>query len=251
MAIAKHNPALSVVIPTYNERENMLALSLSLNAALRGVHYEVLIVDDNSPDGTADFVQEMIDLNEGLQDGKWKIIRRGGKLGLASAVFDGVDASSGDFIAVLDADGSHPPGALPKMMELAEKGDDLVIGSRFTKGSQFEHQPIARTLISYFLNLTVRTMFRLKPRDVLAGYVVCRREIITRMPTRYSAGGFKWLLEVLAARNRPFSVCEHPITFYNRREGSSKAGIDEVFELARLCALIAVWRVRRFISTLG
>ena len=238
-------PLLSVVLPTYNERENVSALVPHVLDVLHDVPCEVIIVDDGSPDGTADVARGL-----GAADDRVRLIERAGKAGLSSAVFAGAAAAQGRFVAVLDSDLSHDPEELPGMLARAEGGCDVVVGSRFAPGAGFDGQPLTRRLISLALNLGVRVLLMLPQRDVLTGYALCRREAITEMPTRYSSRGFKWLLEALATQ-RELRVCEWPVVFHNRYAGASKAGVGEAAALAALCARILLWRARRRVGRTG
>ncbi len=232
-------PLLSVILPTYNERENVAVLVPRVFDALYGVPCEIVVVDDGSPDGTAEAVREM-----GAADARVRLVERAGKAGLSSAVFAGAAVAQGEFTAILDSDLSHDPEELPGMLAKAEEGYDVVVGSRFVPGADFDGQPMSRRLISLAANLGVRALLRMPQRDVLTGYALCRREVITGMPTRYSAPGFKWLLEALATQ-RGLRVCEWPVVFHNRHAGSSKAGMGEVVALAGLCARTLAWQARR------
>ncbi len=232
-------PQISVILPTYNERENVSALAPRVLDALYGVDCEVIVVDDGSPDGTGEVVREM-----GESDSRVRLVQRGGKAGLSSAVFAGAAVAQGPFVAVLDADLSHDPEELPGMLAKAEEGYDVVVGSRFVAGAGFDGQPMSRQLVSLTLNLVARALLLLPQRDVLTGYALCRREVITGMPTRHSAPGFKWLLESLATQ-RELRVYEWPVVFRNRCAGSSKAGAREAVALAGLCARMLAWRVRQ------
>jgi dolichol-phosphate mannosyltransferase len=128
------------------------------------------------------------------------------------------------------------------MLSLAQSGYDVVVGSRFAPGGSLGGQPFGRRVVSIAANLVTRTALGLRTRDVLTGYVLCRREAIAQMPTRYSAGGFKFLLELLSTR-RDLRVCEWPIVFQDRVNGHSKASISEGLDLARLCALLLARRL--------
>lgn len=240
---AAPEPQLSVILPTYNERENLLVLVPRLLDILRDVPCEVVVVDDGSPDGTAAAVREMA-----ATDARVRLLERPGKAGLASAVFAGAEEARGRFAAVMDADLSHDPDLLPGMLALSESGCDVVIGSRYVRGGAFAHQPLARRLISRLLNTAVRVMLMLPQHDVLTGYAVCRRELLTGMPTRYSSRGFKWLLELLAV-HRGLRVHESPIVFRNRYAGVSKADAREALGLAVLCLRLAPRRLRRTPAT--
>ena len=236
---AAPEPLLSVILPTYNERENVSVLVPRLLAILQDVPCEVIVVDDGSPDGTADAVREMA-----AADSRVRLVERPGKAGLASAVFAGAAEAQGQFAAIMDADLSHDPEVLPEMLARAEDGCDVVIGSRYVRGGSFAHQPLVRRLISRVLNTGVRVMLMLPQRDVLTGYALCRRELLTQIPTRHSSRGFKWLLELLAV-HRGLRVHESPIVFRNRYAGVSKADAREALGLAVLCLRLAPRRLRR------
>ncbi len=240
---AAPEPLLSVILPTYNERENLSVLVPRLLDILSDVPCEVIVVDDGSPDGTAAAVREMA-----ASDSRVRLVERPGKAGLASAVFAGAREARGRLVAVMDADLSHDPDILPEMLERAEDGCDVVIGSRYVRGGSFAHQPLVRRLISRVLNTGVRVMLMLPQRDVLTGYALCRRELLTKMPTRYSSRGFKWLLELLAV-HRGLRVHEAPIVFRNRYAGVSKADAREALGLAVLCLRLAPRRLRRSPAT--
>jgi dolichol-phosphate mannosyltransferase len=232
-------PLLSVVLPTYNERDNLRSLVAAVLTATSGTPIEIIVVDDNSPDGTARLAADL-----GAADPRVRLIERAGKQGLASAVFAGVERAVGPFVCVMDADLSHDPEEIPGMLAKAEEGYDLVVGSRFVAGSMFLGQPLSRRAISWALNLGARALLRIPTHDVLTGYTLCRREVLATMPTRYSGSGFKWLLEVLATQ-RPLRVYEWPIVFRDRAAGSSKAGLGQAATFAILCARLALWRLRR------
>ena len=240
---AAPEPLLSVILPTYNERENVSVLVPRLLDILRDVPCEVIVVDDGSPDGTAGTVREM-----GASDARVRLVERSGKAGLASAVFAGAAEARGRLVAVMDADLSHDPDLLPEMLARAEDGCDVVIGSRYVRGGSFANQPLARRLISRVLNTGVRVMLMLPQHDVLTGYALCRRDLLTQMPTRYSSRGFKWLLELLTVYGG-LQVDESPIVFQNRYAGVSKADAREALALAVLCLRLGPRRLRRAQAT--
>lgn len=229
---------LSVIVPTYNERENVSALVPRLLEVLGATPAEVIVVDDDSPDGTGAAVTAMA-----AREGRIRLVSRLDKRGLAGAVFAGAAEARGTFVCVLDADLSHDPEDVPDMLALAQAGADVVIGSRYVAGAHFVDQPLVRRAMSMVLNGGTRLVLLLwRPRDVLTGYVLCRREVLTGMPTRFSARGFKFLAEVLATQ-RGLRVHEWPIVFRERRAGRSKASAREALELARLCVRLNIWRL--------
>jgi dolichol-phosphate mannosyltransferase len=231
-------PLVSVVIPTYNEAENIVVLAPRVLAALARTPAEVLVVDDGSPDGTAEAVDALAAV-----DPRVRLVRRQRKAGLSGAVLAGAAQARGRYVAVMDADLSHDPEELPAMLARAQEGFDVVVGSRYVPGSAFLHQPLTRRVISRVMNQGARVALGLRTRDVLTGYALCTREALTGMPTRHSAGGFKWLVELLATR-RELRVAEWPIVFRERQAGLSKATAREAFTFAVLCLRLMGWRLR-------
>ncbi|MCI0821152.1 MAG: polyprenol monophosphomannose synthase [Chloroflexi bacterium] len=230
---------LTVIVPTYNERTNIGPLTAAVFEALGDTPVEVLVVDDASPDGTGDAVTELA-----RDDPRVRLLRRERKQGLAGAVFAGADDARGEYVCVMDADLSHDPAHLPGMLAKAAEGYDIVIGSRFAPGAGFGQQPLARRVASVLANGWARAVLRLPQRDVLTGYVLCRRELLTEMGPRHSAGGFKWLMEMLVS-NRDARTFEWPIVFLARRSGSSKANAREALAFLVLSLRLALRRQAR------
>lgn len=216
-------PEVSVVVPTYNERDNVVKLIPALHEALSGagISYEVVVVDDNSPDGTAEVARSLSSRYN------VRVLVRPGKLGLASAILDGVRASRGRYVAVMDADLQHPPEVLPKLVEMARGGCDVVIGSRYVRGGATPGWSSIRRLVSWGANTIARLLLpRVRGvRDAMSGYFVFRREVIEGV--ELNPRGFKFLLELLV-KGRFSRVCEYPIVFRPRVWGESKLGIGEV-----------------------
>ena len=235
-ATAPGTVLVTVVVPTFNERGSIGALVEAVFEALGDTPVELLVVDDASPDGTGDAVLELA-----RDDPRVRLLRRERKQGLAGAVFAGADEARGKYVCVMDADLSHDPAHLPGMLAKAEEGYDVVIGSRFAPGAGFEKQPFGRRLASVLANGWARVLLRLPQRDVLTGYALCRRELLTQMPTRHSAGGFKWLMEMLAT-HRDARTYEWPIVFRARHSGSSKANTGEVLAFFVLSVRLALRR---------
>lgn len=230
-------PVLSVVIPTFNERENIVVLVPRVLSALAGTPVEVLVVDDASPDGTAAAVDALT-----ADDPRVRLVRRERKDGLSGAVFAGVAHARGAYVAVMDADLSHDPEELPAMLARAQEGFDVVVGSRYVPGAAFLHQPLSRRLISQVMNRGARLLLGLRTRDVLTGFALCSREALASMPTHHSASGFKWLVELLSTQRR-LRVAEWPIVFRERQAGLSKATAREALTFAVLCARLMAWRL--------
>lgn len=224
---------VSVVIPTYNERDNVARLCQGVADALsERWPYEIIVVDDNSPDGTANVVRALA-----ARDSRTRLIQRSGKLGLGSAVVEGFRASSGDVWMMMDADLSHRPQDIPRLLEGLE-GVDVAIGSRYVKGGRTVGWSFIRLLGSRSMCLLARWWLGLKPRDVTAGFVAYRRESLEPLLDYLNPHGFKLLLEILVA-GRWLRVREVPITFVERASGRSKMGLHETLSFLRLC-----WRLK-------
>jgi dolichol-phosphate mannosyltransferase len=227
---------VTVVVPTRNEGGNIAPLLAGLRTAMNGTAFEVVVVDDDSADDTAAAVRQ-----EASRQPNVRLIERRGRRGLSSAVMEGVALSTGRIIVMMDADLSHDPGLVPRLILGAESGNDLVVGSRYAQGGGIEGWPLYRRIGSAVLTRVVRALFDLRVRDPLSGFVAVRREVLERQPTRYSARGFKLLLEILATQ-RSLKVCEVPITFVDRARGKSKLDLREIGGFLLLCGRLLWWR---------
>lgn len=223
---------LSIVVPTYNERENIQLLYQGIAQAVKD--FELIFVDDNSPDGTAQVIREI----QG-RDSRVRLLQRPAKLGLGSAVLHGSQAASGEWVAMMDADLSHSPAALPSLMA-ASAGADLVIGSRYIEGGRIQGWPLSRRLASLIAIWVGRLMLRMKVKDPTSGFVLMRRELVEGIRDKLSPRGFKLLLEVLVKADQA-KVVEVPITFVNRAYGQSKLSGSEVTDYLKLC-----WELRSY-----
>jgi dolichol-phosphate mannosyltransferase len=208
---------LSVVVPTYNEAGSVPKLAERLHAALGARDWELVIVDDGSPDGTADIAAALaprIPTN---------VVRRAGKGGLASAVIAGFAAARGDILVVMDADLSHPPELVPALLSAIEDGADLAVGSRYVAGGGVEDWPMKRQIVSRVACLMGSALVPV--RDATSGFFALRRSVIDGVTL--NPIGFKIGFEVIA-RGRYRSVVEVPYTFRDRELGASKFGRREV-----------------------
>jgi dolichol-phosphate mannosyltransferase len=208
---------ISIIIPTYNERENIEKLIKRTFRVMKRdkLRFELIVVDDNSPDGTADIVERMK---------KVKLLKRPKKLGLTSAFLDGFRVSKGDFVGVMDADFTHPPEKIPELVKALE-GSDIAIGSRYVYGSKVTWHSLLRKLVSYVAIAIVKMIFNLRVKDPLSGFFFLRREVMEN--TRIDAKGFKVLVDILV-KNKNARVKEVPIVWVERRRGKSKFGVKEV-----------------------
>lgn len=213
-------PDVSIVIPTYNEEGNISQLVDRIHKACKNerISEEIIIVDDNSPDGTAD---RAIDLSKSFPI---KVIIRKGKLGLSSAVMAGFGIAKADMWGVIDADLSHPPEIIPHLIGLIrDKGKDLTVGSRYVKGGGVDEWTLIRKLISKGATLLARPLT--KVRDPMSGFFFFRKRILDNV--KLTPKGYKILLEILVkARYRSFA--EYPYVFQNREVGTSKLGSKTV-----------------------
>lgn len=208
-----------IILPTYNERENIAALINEILSLKFDIH--ILVVDDNSPDNTAEIVEKIA-----AMDGRIQIIQREGKLGLGSAYLQGFHyALQGDFdyIFEMDADFSHSPKYLPMLIEKI-KDYDLVIGSRYIKGGKVVNWPAKRILLSYLANLYVRLFTGLPIRDSTSGFKCFRKEVLQSIALdQVESDGYSFQIEInFICWQKGYRICEIPITFEERRAGTSK-----------------------------
>ena len=225
-----------VVIPTYNEADNVQEL---LPSVLKfGSHFNVLIVDDNSPDGTAKLVKEMQKTEPRIH-----LLERPGKLGLGTAYVAGFKfalANGFDYVFEMDADFSHDPEMLPKLLAKAEEYD-LVIGSRYIEGVNVVNWPMKRLLLSYFANLYTRVITGMPVRDATGGFKCFRRKVLESIDLdAIHSNGYAFQIEMnFKTWRKGFRVVEIPIVFVDRRIGSSKMSKHIVYE-----AVWMVWRLK-------
>jgi len=212
---------LSIIVPTYNEAQNIPELFKRIEESLRGVPHEIVVVDDDSPDGTAS-------LARALGGEKVKVYKRDRRMGLTSAVLDGVKLAESDLIAVMDADLQHPPELLPKMLEKIEEGHDIVIASRYVEGGGVRGwSPIRRLISRGAVALAHLLLPKTKSvKDPISGFFLVKRAIMRDLKVA-NPSGFKVLLEVLAKASYG-SVAEVPYVFEARRAGKSKLNLKEV-----------------------
>ncbi len=219
-----------MVVPTYNERDTLPELVERAHGAL-GDGYELVVVDDSSPDGTAEVAEEL------AARFPVRVVRRSAKLGLASAVIEGARAARGGLVVVMDADLSHPPEAVPDLVRALRSGADVAVGSRYVPGGGVRDWPLRRRLMSRVAVALARVWLREPVRDSVSGFFALRRELL--LDGSLQGLGYKILLEVLV-RHRGRPVVEVPYVFTDRRGGRSKLGAGEVWNYLRL-----LWRLRR------
>ena len=211
-------PELSVILPTYNERENVPVMLSLLADVLKNVDYEVIVVDDDSYDGTAGLVRELAQSNPRL-----RIIQRIHRRGLASACVEGMMASSAPYLAVMDADLQHDERILPAMLDLLQRESlDVVVGSRHVAGGSMGEFQKNRVVLSDMGRGLANLFGKVPVTDPMSGYFVLTRKYLDEVVHSLSAKGFKILLDLLLSSKRPVHVKEVPYTFRNRLRGESK-----------------------------
>ena len=225
-----------VIVPTYNERENIGQLLDRLLALPHGL--EVLVVDDNSPDGTGDLVEE-----RKAKDPRIHLLRRAGKLGLGSAYVAGFRyalAHGAQYVFEMDADFSHDPDSIGDFLKAAENAD-LVLGSRYLHGVTVVHWPLSRLILSYSANVYTRLITGLPVRDATGGFKCFRRRALEAVDLdQVRSDGYSFQIEMsYKIWRKGFRIVEIPITFVDRRAGVSKMNRKIVWEAAWM-----VWRLR-------
>ena len=259
------NIDVSIIIPTYNESENILKLIDAIKANLPdNIIAEIIIVDDNSPDGTGTIVEDYIQTNKNSRSinnsqlsatNKFehtttddlisstiqiKVIHRKKKFGLIPAILNGITSSVGKYILIMDADFSHPPETIPKLIhELIRDPDSIVVASRYTLGGSIEGWPYKRRLLSSSAVKIARRSLRVHDvNDPISGFFAISRNVIENV--RIDTMGYKILLEILV-KVKDIRVKEIPYTFVNRRFGRSKLQLSVVLDYIR-----SVWRLYRY-----
>lgn len=235
-----------VIIPTYNERDNIKSITDTVLS--QGEAFEILIVDDNSPDGTGEIVKKL-----SLKNKRIHLIERESKQGLGSAYIEGFKwalKNKFDYIYEMDADFSHNPSNLPLFRKYLKKWDYyLVIGSRYKKGVNVVNWPISRLLLSYFANLFARHVTGVPLMDLTSGFKGFRKEVLESINfDKINAEGYGFQIEMhFYTYWKGFSIKEVPIVFEERRSGQSKMSKNIVWE-----AFWLVWRlgVRRIFKLL-
>lgn len=211
-------PTLSIIIPTFNERENVPLLIDKLEAALTGVAWEAMVVDDDSKDGTSDVVREL-----SVNKPQVRVIQRIGRRGLSGACIEGMLASSAAYVAVIDADCQHDETKLAEMLKILEcDSADIVVGSRFAAGATTGDFSKVRLMGSRLSNWLAQRFLGVTLTDPMSGFFMLRREAFMGIVHRLSSQGFKILLDIMATARGQLRVAEVAYTFGTRAHGESK-----------------------------
>jgi dolichol-phosphate mannosyltransferase len=230
-------PGALLVIPTYNEADNLPSLLEAIAQAAPEIH--IAVMDDDSPDGTAEIAEPLLAARPGC-----RVVRRTGPRGYGRACLEGFRLAlqdGYDYILTMDADWSHDPKNLPQILEALESGSDLVIGSRYCNGISVVNWPLRRVLLSIFANSYVRAILRLPVTDCTSGYRgYTARALRVANLSRVVSDGYAFLVEIATRVHRAgLSLRETPIIFIERRAGQSKMSKRVMFESALL-----PWRLR-------
>ena len=226
---------VSIVSPTYNERENIILLIERVSQVMSNSKYEIIVVDDNSSDGTGEIAKDLSD------DYPVKIILRNGKFGLASAILKGFEHAKGSIIGVIDADLQHPPEYLLEFVKAIEHGGcDVAVGSRYTDGGGAEGWSRKRRLISKLAVLLAKPLVR-GVKDPMSGFFFLKRSVIegvTLNPTGYKLG-----LEILVKGNYR-KLKEIPYSFKPRKNGASKLNKSEIVSYLKLLKNLYLYKIK-------
>jgi dolichol-phosphate mannosyltransferase len=221
---------LVVVLPTFNERDNVAEMARRLDQVLAGIRWEAIFVDDDSTDGTREVLARLA-----AADSRIRFIHRIGRRGLASACIEGMLASAAPLIAVMDADLQHDEALLPRMVEALRVGDtDIVVGSRYVDGGGLGDWDAKRVAISKFATVLGRTVLRAEVTDPMSGFFMLTRDLLERSVRGLSGKGFKILVDILASAKGSVRVRELPFVFRTRVAGDSKLDAMIAYEFALL-----------------
>ena len=233
------NGQISIIIPTYNESENIIKILRIIGEILpKNVTTQAIVVDDNSPDGTGKLVEDYLKNVKKIADYTIEIIHRKAKDGLGSAILKGIQQAKGDTIVVMDSDFSHPPQIIPKLIESIKKYQyDIAVASRYIKGGEIQGWSLKRKFMSKFATLIAKKGLGIDTKDPMSGFFAFKRNIIKGL--NIDAIGYKILLEILV-KTKDVNIKEIPYTFQDRELGSSKLTIRTIFDYCR-----SVWRLYR------
>ena len=239
-------PELSIIVPTFNEHDNIQELLRRVRACLPHVAWEVVFVDDDSPDGTAELARQLA-----TEDSRIRCIQRIGRRGLSSACIEGMLSSSAPYLAVIDADLQHDERLLPRMLEALQTGEtDIVIGSRYAAGGDIGEWDARRARLSRLATRISRALVPAQLTDPMSGFFMMRREVFTQAQRRLSSLGFKILTDLFASSPGQLRFRELSYTFGARHAGVSKFDSASAWDYAMLVLdkLVGRWVPVRFLA---
>jgi dolichol-phosphate mannosyltransferase len=237
---------LAIIVPTYREGGNITRLHDALAAALAGISWELVFVDDDSDDGS---LEELAGLARA--DARVRFIRRVGRRGLASACIEGIKSTATPCVCVMDADLQHDETRIPSMLKaLQEEGVELVVGSRYVEEGSTGALPPARVFVSRVATLLSRSLSGVRLSDPMSGFFMLRRALFDEVEPRLSGRGFKILLDVVLSCRRPVACREVPYAMRSRQQGESKLSAGVVWDLLIMLAHNLLGRLvpARFVS---
>ena len=221
---------LSVIIPTYNEHDNVRPIIAKLEDALAGIAWEAIFVDDDSPDGTAKEVKEV-----GKTKSNIRVLHRIGRRGLSSACIEGMHLSTAAYMAVIDGDMQHDETRLPAMLECMKSGADIVVGTRYAGEGSTGDWDVARIGMSKFATVLGNFLLRKnKTSDPMSGFFMLGRKLFDEVSGKLASDGFKILLDILASAKRTLNIKEVSYTFRTREFGESKLTLSVLGDFATL-----------------
>ncbi len=221
---------LAVVVPTYNESANVERLTKALFAALDGIRAEIIFVDDNSPDGTADLVRDLA-----INDPRVRCVQRVGRRGLSSAVIEGMLATAAPVVAVVDGDMQHDETKLTDMLAALHRDNaDVVVGTRYAEGGGFGDWSAGRRRMSEFATGLAKRLTGVTPSDPMSGFFMVRGSVLRERVNDLTGVGYKILLDLLSAPGRKLAVSEVPYEFRTREQGESKLDNKVLMEFVEL-----------------
>ncbi|KAI9266832.1 dolichol-phosphate mannosyltransferase [Phascolomyces articulosus] len=238
---ASHNPSTtmtvnkySVLLPTYNERENLPIITwlLARTFTQENVDWEVVIIDDGSPDGTQEVAKE---LQKVYGEDHIQLRPRAGKLGLGTAYVHGLQFATGNYVIIMDADFSHHPKFIPQMIRLqAQHNYDIVSGTRYQPGGGVYGWDLKRKLVSRGANYLATLMLRPKSSDLTGSFRLYKKDVLYQLINATISKGYVFQMEMIVrARQFNYTVGEVPITFVDRVYGESKMGLNEITQYAQ------------------
>lgn len=235
--MTQKNPQISIILPTYNESQNIVGILKSIHEHIpKGIYTETIVIDDNSPDGTGKIVEDYISSIKKIAENTINIIHRKAKNGLSSAILNGIQNAKGETIVIMDSDFSHPPQIIPKMIEAFKQYQcDLVVASRYITGGNIQGWTTKRKLMSKIATIIAKKGLGVKTKDPMSGFFAFKKNIIKEL--NFDALGYKFLLEVLV-KTKGVNIKEIPYTFENRKLGSSKLDSSIVIDYFK-----SVWKL--------
>ncbi|AJM91544.1 MULTISPECIES: glycosyltransferase family 2 protein [Nitrosopumilus] len=238
--IQENNAQISIIIPTYNESQNIVQILKSIKDNLpKNFVTQTIIVDDNSPDGTGKIVEDYLKNVKKMADYTIEVIHRKAKKGLGSAILNGIQQAKGDTIVIMDSDFSHPPQIIPKLIESIKKYQyDIAVASRYINGGKIQGWSFKRKIISKFATLIAKKGLGIDTKDPMSGFFAFKRNIIKGL--NFDAIGYKFLLEILV-KTKGVNIKEVPYTFQDREFGSSKLGMKTILDYYK-----SVWKLYRY-----